>query len=296
VIARGVCWGTSENPTTNNTNMIDLGETGSFTCNITGLSAGTIYYVRAFAINSVGTAYGQEVSFTTTSSSGADGQPCPGTATVTDYDNNTYNTVQLGNQCWMKENLRTTHYANGTSIPLGTNPSTTTAYRYNPNNDANNVPTCGYLYNWPAVMHGSSSSTTNPSGVQGICPTGWHVPSDEEWTQLINYVSSHTQYQCNNSSENIAKALASTTGWYSITTACAVGNNLSTNNAVGFSAFPAGSYYNYSRNFGSYANFWSATEYNGYGVYGRSLGGSYANVSRDLPNKNYGYSVRCVRD
>ena len=76
-----------------------------------------------------------------------------------------------------------------------------------------NVARYGYLYNWPAVMHGESSSSTNPSGVQGICPNGWHVPSDAEWVRLFIYVSSQPQYQCDNSSDNFAKALASTIGW-----------------------------------------------------------------------------------
>ena len=226
-----------------------------------------------------------------------DGQPCPGAATVTDIDNNTYNTVQIGNQCWMKENLRTMRYANGTSIPLGTSTSTITSYRYNPNNNANNVPTYGYLYNWPAVMHGASSSSSNPSGVQGICPNGWHVPSDAEWTQLTNFVSSQSQYQCGSSSSNIAKALASTKGWNSSTNNCAVGNNSSTNNATGFSALPAG-YYTYGLydDFGYCANFWSATEYGNYDAYGRYLDCDYAYVYRNFSSKNFGFSVRCVRD
>ena len=226
-----------------------------------------------------------------------DGQPCSGAATVTDIDNNTYNTVQIGNQCWMKENLRTTHYSNGTSIALGSSPSTTTAYRYYPDNNSSNVSTYGYLYNWPAVMGNSSSSSANPSGVQGICPTGWHVPDDAEWTQLTNYVSSQTQYQCNGSSGNIAKALASTTGWNSSTSTCAVGNNPSANNATGFSALPAGGYpAGEYGNFGDDANFWSATEnYVNYAYY-RGLYYDYAYVSRVVDFKSYGFSVRCVRD
>ena len=232
-----------------------------------------------------------------------DGAPCPGAATVTDIDGNVYNTVQVGNQCWMRENLRTTRYADGTTIPMGSTYSLTEPYRYAPgsnqSNEENmvNVPRYGYLYNWPAVMHGASGSEANPSGVQGICPTGWHVPSDAEWTQLTNYVGSQSQYQCNGNSANIAKALASTTGWSSSTTTCTVGNDLSTNNATGFSALPAGcnsvgNYYN----FGNDASIWSATENGGYDAYVRGLGFSYAFVHRGNYGKRDGFSVRCVRD
>lgn len=294
VTARGVCWSTSQNPTVSDSHTINGTGTGSFTSSMTGLTLGTTYYVRAYATNGVGTSYGEQRSFTTVV---ADGDPCPGASTVIDYDNNIYNTVQIGNQCWMKENLRTTHYANGESVSLGTSTSTTTPYRYNPDNNSNNVPTYGYLYNWPAVMHGTSSSSANPSGVQGICPIGWHVPSDAEWTQLTDYVGSQTQYQCGNNSENIAKALASTTGWYSNTNTCAVGNNPGTNNATVFSALPAGGYlvgdYYY---FGYYANFWSATEDDVYDACYRSLSYKYAYVGRYGHNKYTGFSVRCVRD
>ena len=216
---------------------------------------------------------------------------------VTDVDGNSYDAVQIGDQVWMAENLRTTRYANGESISLGTSTSTTTPYRYNPNDDADNVSTYGYLYNWSAVMHGASSSEANPSGVQGICPNGWHVPSDAEWTQLTNYVRSQTQYQCNNESYYIAKALASTTGWSSSTTTCVVGNNPSTNNATGFSALPAGGYgggfYYY---FGYFAYFWSATENNGDDAYGRFLYYGDAHVGRHDYSRSSGLSVRCVRD
>ena len=216
---------------------------------------------------------------------------------VTDIDGNSYDAVRIGDQIWMAENLRTTRYANGTSIPLGTSTSTITSYRYNPNDNANNVPTYGYLYNWPAVMHGASSSEANPSGVQGICPDGWHVPSDAEWTQLTNYVGSQTQYQFDNSSDNIAKALASTTGWNSSTETCAVGNNPSTNNATGFSALPAGRYYYGSyNNFGYNANFWSATEDNDNLAYYRGLYYIDASVFRLGSNPYCGFSVRCVKD
>jgi len=296
VIARGVCWSTSPNPIVSDSHTSDGSGTGSFTSSMTGLILDTTYYVRAYATNSQGTAYGNELSFTTVNPAD-DGQPCPGVATVTDIDGNSYNTVKIGNQCWMKENLRTTSYANGVSIPMGSTDSSTDPYCYAPNGNNSNVSTYGYLYNWPAVMHGASSSASNPSGVQGVCPTGWHVPSDAEWTQLTNYVGSQTQYQCNNSSDNIAKALASTTGWNSSSYTCSVGNNPSINNAIGFSALPAGNYHygNYSY-FGHDASFWCATTDYGNNAYERHLECYGAYVFRNIDDKYFGKSVRCVHD
>lgn len=224
-----------------------------------------------------------------------DGQPCPGTPTLTDRDGNTYNTVLIGTQCWMKENLRTTKYANNTSIAQGNSPSTTSAYYY-PNNNAANMPTYGLLYNWKAVMQNSSSSSANPSGVQGICPTGWHVPSDAEWTQLTDYVSSQSEYVCGSDNTSIAKALAGTTGWSSSTNTCAVGNTPSQNNSTGFSALPAGSYSNSYGNFGNNALFWSATEYDISHAYYPSLYYNRAFVTRNYGDKYFGFSVRCAKD
>ena len=244
-----------------------------------------------------GTLINNTITENTAISALQDGQPCPGAATVTDIDGNVYNTVQIGNQCWMKENLRTTRYASGTSIALGSSTSTTMAYRYYPNNNSSNVSTYGYLYNWKAVMRNSSSSVANPSGVQGICPDGWHVPSDAEWTQLTDYVGGQSQYYCSNNPENIAKALASTSNWTSSTGTCTVGNSQSTNNATGFSALPAGSYSNYGYNYsGLLAYFWSAAESSSSDAYFRLLGYGNAPVYRRSNNQYNGYSVRCVRD
>ena len=293
VTARGVCWSTSQNPTVSESYTTDGSGTGSFTSNITGLTTGTTYYVRAYATNSAGTSYGEQRSFTAVVDAG---YSCPGAATVTDYDNNTYNTVQIGNQCWMKENLRTTHYSDGTSIPMGNSTSNTTAYYYVDNN-ISNVSTYGYLYNWLAVMGNSSSSSANPSGVQGICPTGWHVPSDAEWIQLSDYVGSQTQYQCSANSAYIAKALASTSGWAIImSNLCAVGLEPSSNNSTGFSALPAGCYGSNLSSFGSDADFWSATQIYGNFVYYRQITYSGAYLYRNGNDKSYGYSVRCLRD
>lgn len=291
VTVRGVCWSTSPNPTVNDSHTNNGSGAGSFSSNITGLSINTVYYVRAYATNSQGTSYGEQKVFTTHSS-------CIGSPTVTDYDGNVYQTVQIGNQCWMKENLRTTHYANGASIALGSTASTTTAYRYYPNNNSSNVSAYGYLYNWKAFMHGASSSTANPSGIQGVCPTGWHVPSDAEWSQLIGYVGNQGSYICGNDNSYITKALAATIGWNSSTNTCAVGNNSNTNNVTGFSANPAG-YYNYNGNynsFGDIVDFWSASEENENNANYCNLHYNYAYMNRSNYNKGSGFSVRCVKD
>ena len=297
VIARGVCWSTSPNPIVSCSHTSDGSGTGSFTSSMTGLSPDTIYYVRAYAINSAGTAYGSQMSFATTSSASTDGQPCLSIPVVIDIDSNIYNTVQIGNQCWMKENLRTTRFANGVNIPMGGwTDSYTDPYRYAPNGDSSIVSTYGYLYNWAAVMHGTSSSSANPSGIQGICPNGWHVPSDAEWTQLIDHVGSMPQYQCGNNSNYIAKALASTTGWHTSPNTCTVGNNSSTNNVIGFSALPAGGYFGFYNDFSTYARFWSATEGSDYDAYYHYLAFNGANVYRDYDPKYRGFLVRCLRD
>ncbi len=289
VTARGICWNTSPNPTLADNVTNNGSGLGSFTSNISGLTPSTTYYVRAYATNSVGTAYGNAISFTTSA------PPCN---PVTDIDGNTYLVLQLGSQCWMRENLRVTRYANGTNITLSATPSTNTAYRMNPNNNASNVSTYGYLYNWAAVMNGASSSDSNPSGVQGICPDGWHLPSKREWEQLKNYLVSQSSYHCNFNNEYLGKSLASTTGWNSSSTTCAVGNNPSSNNSTGFSAPPAGSFYDFGYpHVGNYSFFWLTTQH-------QNPQQSYVfHVRYDSPNATTGYmewkggySVRCVRN
>jgi len=293
VTARGVCWSTSSNPTINDSFTIDSNGLGNFSSFITNLQPQTYYHLRAYATNSAGTAYGNEVNFTTN----MDGLPCFNAASVDDYDGNTYNTVQIGQQCWMKENLRTTHYANGTNIPLGSGSSTTTAYYYYPNNDSSLVSTYGYLYNWRAVMNNSNASSTNPSGVQGICPNGWHMPSDAEWSQLTNYVGSQSQYICDDDNTYVASALAHTIGWSSSANTCSVGLEQNSNNATGFSALPAG-YHAFGgiHYFGSYTYFWSVTDCYYSDAYSRSLRHNYAYVNRNATSISGGLSVRCVKD
>ena len=217
---------------------------------------------------------------------------------VSDIDGNSYDAVQIGSQIWMAENLRTSRYADGAEIPLGPSSSTTSPCRYNPNNDVNNVSTYGYLYNWPAIMHGESGSDANPSGVQGICPNGWHVPSNAEWVQLGNYVNSQSGYACSSNGSNYnAKALASKMGWNVSAGSCHAGNDPSTNNATGLSVLPAGCYSGRTFEFGKEARFWTATNnssstmsYYYYLIY------NYASIGYTIDFQAEGYSVRCVRN
>lgn len=244
----------------------------------------------------------------------ADGYPCPNAHTATDHEGNVYNTVLIGNQCWTKENMRcTTSPSTGTTIlevyPNGTSYTGKKAYYVNGN--SYNTTSYGLLYNWNAAVdtfntaYGETSTNSNSSNAvsvaftshrRGICPEGWHVPSDAEWTQLINYVSSKSRYQCGSTGGSIAKALADTTGWNIYSIPCTMGNDLSANNATGFSALPAGAYFGSFYYFGDAADFWSTTSIYSNSAYYKYLYYDYAGVYQDLGNIYCGISVRCLMD
>ena len=204
--------------------------------------------------------------------------------TITDFDGNSYNTVLIGNQCWMKENLNSTHDASGNAI---------TRYCYN-----NSITYCneyGGLYTWAAVMNGTASSNTVPSGVQGICPTGWHVPSDEEWKILEGSVDSQYGYPnavWNNGGwrgYDAAHNLKTTNSWY-------YGGNGT--DLYGFSALPGGARYS-SGSFdgiGSSSGWWSSSEYSMSDAWDRGFSYSVDNVYRNGYTKGGGFSVRCLKD
>jgi len=179
ITAIGIVWSTSPNPTL----ASNLGSTndGSCTCNFGSilrcLIANTTYYVRAYATNSAGTAYGNQVSFTTQNSV-VSSNPGGGVS----FNDYTYASIELGNgQEWMAENLRTNIYANGDPIPNVTdnaqwNVLNTGAWAHF-NNDSQYENPFGKLYNWYAV-----------ADLRNICPTGWHVPTEAEWTVLTDYL------------------------------------------------------------------------------------------------------------
>ena len=215
--------------------------------------------------------------------------------TVTDEDGNVYKTIMIGTQCWMAENLRTTRPTDGPLIPKESSSvyASSEPRRIDPMGGESKLYTQGYLYNFAAVVNGdpSNTSTSNPSGLQGICPIGWHIPSPAEWTQLTDFVMSQIPYQCSSNGQSyIAKALCATTDWHTSTNSCAVGNNQITNNASGFNA-----YENMNIRTGSYSydygtQFWSST----YTAIRILYSGSTFSV---INAGSTGYnSVRCLRD
>jgi uncharacterized protein (TIGR02145 family) len=217
--------------------------------------------------------------------------------TVTDIDGNTYDYITYGDQDWTVENAEMVTYRDGTPIPEVTDETawvnlTTGAWAY-----YNNDPTKPRLYNWYAVMgiHDTDPNTPNKE----FAPEGWHVPSDAEWTTLENYlIANGYNYDGTTTENKIAKAMASTTGWISSTEPGVPGNNQSLNNSSGFNAFPEG----FRNNVGSFyyegndAFFWSSTEFNTNSAWFRDLYYGVSFLSRSNNFKQYGFSVRFVRD
>jgi uncharacterized protein (TIGR02145 family) len=270
IIARGVCWSTSSNPNISlNTKTINGTGIGAFTSNITGLVANTTYYIKAYATNSVGTAYGTELSFTTLNIPNV---------TATDVDGNVYQTVTICNQVWTKSNLNVSRYRNGDIITQVISPSqwvnlTTGAWCYYNYNSANGT-VYGKLYNWYAV-----------NDPRGLAPQGWHIPSDTEWITLSNCLGGEL------SAGSKMKEIG-TTHWIS--------PNTDATNSSGFTALPAGCNMNNGvfANLGSQAFFWSSTENSSATYYAKSRFLIYNNtyLANDQVEKYQAYSIRCVKD
>ena len=197
--------------------------------------------------------------------------------TVNDVDGNTYNVIQIGAQYWMQENLKTTHYNNGTPITTGlTNAdwqSNTSGAYSEYNNNSNNSSTYGNLYNWYAVA--------NPAG---LCPTGWHVPTNSEWMQLDVICGGGDSI-----SGGYLKEVG-LTHWAS--------PNFGATNATGFTALPGGSrLFNGPYSYMGYnGNWWAATDYSqNTAYYNHMLYGSAA-LLNDYTFKSTGHSVRCIKN
>jgi uncharacterized protein (TIGR02145 family) len=280
--------------TTNLTNLTFAPISGTQYCDLDVLP-GTTYHYQVMTSTCVGSAVSGQVDVKTKDYAYADGQPCPNVTMVQDYDHNFYHTVKIGAQCWLRENIRSTHYADGTPISLGNNTyNQQTAYRYYPDGQEANVLDYGYLYNWKAALGNASSGSER----QGVCPNGWHIPNANEVTQLNQYLQNNPAYWCDYQTSYTAKVLANTTGWTTSTNTCSPGYNMATNNATGFSLLPAG--YRLSSSsatgFSSTTYLWTThetssqnAEYFGISVNDNAL------LNTSIA-KNSGLSVRCIRD
>jgi uncharacterized protein (TIGR02145 family) len=248
------------------------------------LDYSTTYYWKIVAHDDQGnTTEGEVWSFST-----EDEWEC-GDDFLDDRDGIVYSTVQIGEQCWMAENLNIGTRIDGSSSQ--TDNGTIEKYCYD--DDPDKCDMYGGLYQWNEMM-----SYTTTAGVQGICPEGWHLPTDGEWTQLSNYLSSKPEYLCNSEPNYTAKALAATTNWTTHSNTCAVGNDLPANNATGFAGLPGG-YLTHTGNFGSIENggyFWSSTEGSTTGAMIRGLVHYNAVIVRYNEKKGYGNTVRCLRN
>ena len=215
--------------------------------------------------------------------------------TVKDVDGNSYHTLAVGKQCWLRENMRATRFANGDSIVLSQSFDLRRAVRYCPGGDSSNVPTYGYLYNWNAVTN--TSTGTGNSHIQGVCPDGWHIPSMTEWDELFEYLAGQPAMNCQGNTQYVAKALASKAGWSSSEVDCAVGNQISTNNVSGFNALPAGIFVGKFDFFGKVARFWSSSVSLAQGKCDVFMDWDEAVVKKsDQEPAVVGFSVRCLKN
>jgi uncharacterized protein (TIGR02145 family) len=267
IITSGIVWSTSTNPTTAlPTKTTDGTLTGTFTSNITGLAASTTYYVRAYATNSVGTSYGSELMFVTLGAGG----------TVADTEGNIYNTVIIGTQTWMAQNLKTTHFADGSTIPnvkdaMGWQYLSTAAYVWY-NNDSLAYHNSGYgaLYNWFAVNSGK------------LCPTGWHVPSVAEFTTLSTFLGGNMT-----AGSNLKEA--GNTHWNA--------PNTDATNSSGFTALPGGLrvYMGPFMSMGVNGSFWSSSSISASDALYASMNNNVGDLSVGPGFVQIGISVRCLQ-
>jgi len=263
VTSRGVCWNTSQNPTTSNNSTINGSGIGVYESSLTGLKANTTYYLRAYAINSVGTGYGNVISFTTSS-------------IITDIDGNVYNSVTLGTQTWMEENLRVLHYRNGDPIQNVTDNTqwsnlTTGAYCWYSNDEIQYKNIYGALYNNYAV-----------TDARNICPTYWRIPTQSDWNTLQSYLGGST----------IAGGKlkeAGTTHWYAPNDAATDESKFSS--LPGGDRVPSGPF----EVIRQMAEFWTSTEANASLAYAYFLSFEAGGLYNNQFEKKYGLSVRCIK-
>lgn len=265
VTERGICWSANSTPTIDDNKIIEGAGTGTYSCTMTNLYKDFAYKVRAYATNSFGTAYGEEINFIT--------------AAVADGSGNVYHIKTIGPQIWMIENLKTTKYNDGTEIPFvsanaGWVNLTTPAVCWMNGDEEQSLNTYGALYNWYAIE------------TDKLCPEGWHVPDEADWSMLIEY------------SGKLALAGGTlkekgTEHWES--------PNIGADNYDGFTALPGAFRSSEDGTYGTFGYFsymWSATELSSNTSLAWTKVLSYGNtkVSEQAVSKSSGLYVRCIKD
>jgi len=223
-----------------------------------------------------------------------------------DIDGNIYHTVTIGTQTWMVENLKVTKYSNGdligttTPVTLDITGEASPKYQWAYEGNEDNVEKYGRLYTWNVIVDS-----------RGICPDGWRIPTDEDWTILeiymqkngFRYDGTNVEATASSNDNKIAKALAATSDWYSPneTEDGAIGNTDYSvyRNLSGFTAYPAG-----GRNLedvvfefmGKYTHFWSSTQSDASYAWSRELGYDNSSIFRFASEKYKGFSVRCIKE
>ncbi len=235
----------------------------SVTASVTGLTQGSLYHFRIKAVSSAGTSFGDDLTFNTT-------------LPLTDVEGNIYNVVVIGTQIWMAENLKTIHYNDGTAIPLITDvldwsTATTPSYSWYNHDPSTFKNTYGALYNWYVINSGK------------LCPSGWHVPTNTEWTSLSDYLGG----------ESIAGKKLKEPGslhWISPTT--------QETNESGFTALPGGSRWGSGvfGHMGIYGSWWSSTQTSSSDAWKRSMQDESNSLNTSSQIKQLGFSVRCIKD
>lgn len=280
VTARGVCWADNQNPTIAGNKTTDGEGTGVFTSLITGLTPDRIYYMRAYATNSAGTAYGSEIRFMTTlADSGKD--------SITDPRNNhVYHTQLIGTQIWMAENLAFLPEVSGPEAGSLTLPHYY-VYGYDSTDvksvqDSANFKTYGVLYNWPAARI--------------ACPPGWHIPSEADWEQLVETLGSPAGGKLKETGISLLDS-DSLPFWLT--------PNTGANNISGFTAKPAGIRYSQAsdstirikfRFIKRSTAFWSSTTRDDANTWAWHLYFDSNLFDRDWFSNSNGFSVRCLKD
>jgi uncharacterized protein (TIGR02145 family) len=289
IIEKGICWSRTVNPTFENLHITSGPGSGKFSRTITVLDPNTQYYIRAYAINSKDTIYGNIVYLTTKPSTQYIFNPKLIYGTVSDKEGNSYKTIRIGNQTWMAQNLRATKFQNGNPIPsvsdiqtwLKSSSPCQSAYSFNENSDT--LSKYGRYYNWQSVID-----------KRNIAPTGWHVATENDWDTLWGYlIANGYNYKGNSTDSDIAKALASQSGWENFDS-WSVGYLQFWNNKSGFSALPAGILNDQPNLPYESAYWWSYSESPNFNCRYLSYKSNLM-ISTSVSPK-YGLSVRCVKD